>query len=191
MKIYTQTGDQGKTSLLSGERVLKSDVRVRAYGDVDELNAVLGMLIAVLDNGNEGVAAQLAQVQSDLFHAGAWLATGHDARIKAQLVPITGEHCTRIEVWIDGMSATLPELKAFILPGGHPTAAWGHLARTVCRRAERSAIELAQSITEPDQQADVMPIIAFLNRLSDYFFVLARLLNQNAGAADKVWRPRD
>lgn len=191
MKIYTQTGDQGKTSLLSGERVLKSHARVRAYGDVDELNAVVGMLVAALGPDDDALRAELARVQSDLFHAGAWLATGPESEIKAQLVPLTGDDAARLEARIDAMTAALPELKAFILPGGHITAAWGHMARTVCRRAERSVIELAGGPDAPaasEQSEELEPVIVYLNRLSDYFFVLSRHLNHRAGVTDVLWQ---
>lgn len=187
MKIYTQTGDQGKTSLLSGERVLKSHMRVRAYGEIDELNAIVGMLVTSLQGREITLAGQLEQLQSDLFHAGAWLATTEGNDLQGQVRPITRKHCEDMEAQIDKISDQLPELKAFILPGGDAAAGWSHVARTVCRRAERSVVELLQGDAGADEA--LQPIAAFLNRLSDYFFVLARYLNHVAGVADKIWRP--
>lgn len=189
MKIYTQTGDQGKTSLLSGERLFKDHIRVRAYGEVDELNAVIGALSAALPANAAGVAEELKQIQSDLFHAGAWLATTPDTEPQGRLTPVTLAHSRRIEASIDAMEAQLPELKSFILPAGHPTATWAHLARTVCRRAERTAVELARQSGEAQARDEALAaILVFLNRLSDYLFVLARWLNQNAGVADVPWQ---
>lgn len=190
MKIYTQTGDKGKTSLLSGERMFKDHIRVRAYGEVDELNAVIGALAATLPDEVEPVTPALKQIQSDLFHIGAWLATTPDAEPRGRLTSVGEEHIRRIEAWIDGIQSRLPELKAFIIPGGHATAAWAHIARTVCRRAERTVVELARQTREDDRphEQELLNVIAFINRLSDYFFVLARFLNQRAGVADVVWR---
>ncbi|MFZ1987105.1 MAG: cob(I)yrinic acid a,c-diamide adenosyltransferase [Desulfatitalea sp.] len=189
MKIYTQTGDQGNTSLLSGERVPKSHPRIRACGDVDELNAVVGVLVSALAPGVDSVAAELRQIQSDLFQVGAWLSATPASETQARLIPIGADYGRRIERLIDAMTPSLPELKAFILPGGHMSAAWSHMARTVCRRAERTVIELAGHSDSPSAgRDDLAPVIVFLNRLSDYFFVLARLLNQKAGISDAVWQ---
>lgn len=193
MKIYTQTGDQGKTSLISGERVPKSHPRVRACGEVDELNAVVGALAAHLPPGSEAVMTELRRIQSDLLQVGAWLSATPGSETQIRLTPMGPEAARRIEDLIDALSAGLSELKAFILPGGHASAAWSHVARTVCRRAERSVIELTtQSEARPDGQPTVAsplgPVVMFLNRLSDYFFVLARYLNQQAGIADISWQ---
>jgi cob(I)alamin adenosyltransferase len=193
MKIYTQTGDQGKTSLISGERVSKSHPRVRACGEVDELNAVVGALAAYLPSGSETVLAQLRQIQSDLLQVGAWLSAMPDSETQSRLTPMGPETAGRIEALIDALSTGLPELKAFILPGGHASAAWSHVARTVCRRAERTVIELTtQAEARPDGQSTAVSplrsVVMFLNRLSDYFFVLARYLNQQAGIADVPWQ---
>ncbi|WP_054032964.1 cob(I)yrinic acid a,c-diamide adenosyltransferase [Desulfatitalea tepidiphila] len=189
MKIYTQTGDQGKTSLFSGERVVKSDARIHAYGDIDELNSVVGALIAVLLPDTEAAEVQLKEIQSDLFQVGAWLAATSGSEAQARLNSITIGYSQRIESWIDGMDAQLPELKSFILPGGHPTAGWAHIARTVCRRAERAVILLAEQEAAAGRSFEgFAPIVAFINRLSDYFFVLARWLNQHAGVGDVQWQ---
>ncbi|MBI5894458.1 MAG: cob(I)yrinic acid a,c-diamide adenosyltransferase [Desulfobacterales bacterium] len=193
MKIYTQTGDQGKTSLISGERVPKSHPRVRACGEVDELNAVVGALAAHLPPGSEVVMAELRRIQSDLLQAGAWLSATPDSETLGRLTPMGLEPVRRIEALIDAISAGLPELKAFILPGGHVSAAWSHVARTVCRRAERTVIELTiqedpRPAGPPAAHSYLGPVVMFLNRLSDYFFVLARHLNQQAGMADVPWQ---
>lgn len=184
MKIYTQTGDQGKTSLLSGERVSKSHVRIQAYGEVDELNSFIGALVAALGAGSDSITAQLQQIQSDLFHAGAWLSAASATRSIQGLTPVGPAHGGRLESLIDAMEAQLPELRSFILPGGAPPAVWSHLARTVCRRAERRVIELIERAGPEDGLND---ILIYLNRLSDYFFVLARFLNHRAGAAETTW----
>jgi cob(I)alamin adenosyltransferase len=188
MKIYTQTGDRGKTSLLSGERVPKTHVRINAYGDVDELNAVIGALIAAMVPESDAIAP-LKQIQSDLFQVGAWLAATPGSEPRGRLMPVTQVHSARIEASIDKMQAELPDLTAFILPGGCLPAAWAHVARTVCRRAERSVIDLAEDAGEQAGETQALgPAIAFMNRLSDYFFVLARWLNHQAGVADVIWR---
>ena len=191
MKIYTKTGDQGKSSLLSGERVAKNDARIKAYGEVDELNSVIGAVASVLPGGTEPLSEQLQTVQSDLFSVGAWLATTPGAPVADQLVPVDDAAVMRLEAYIDALDALLPELRAFILPGGHPAAAQAHIARTVCRRAERHAIDLLDSATagERDAQMNLLaPILAYLNRLSDYLFVAARYCNHAAGVPDTVWR---
>jgi cob(I)alamin adenosyltransferase len=184
MKIYTGTGDGGKTSLFSGERIAKDDARIEAYGAVDELNAVVGALLAALPEGPQRaeIERQLTRVQSDLFHVGAWLATTPGSPSAGHLPPLTPEPGERLEKEIDAMQAQLPELNAFILPGGHPAAAWAHMARTVCRRAERRAVVLAAG------SASTENLLVYLNRLSDYFFVLARYCNRLAGVEDALWR---
>lgn len=190
MKVYTQTGDRGKTSLLSGERILKSHLRIRAYGEVDELGAVIGVLAAALTSRQESVLAVLQTIQSDLFQMGAWLSATPGSEAQKQLTPISESHWRALEGYIDMLSAGLPELKSFILPGGLPASAWAHMARTVCRRAERGVIELAVAQSDAGQgEADLVDVRIYLNRLSDYFFVLARYLNHEAGVADVVWRP--
>jgi cob(I)alamin adenosyltransferase len=197
MKIYTQTGDRGKTSMLSGERVAKDHVRIDAYGEIDELNAGIGILIAFLEPGADRPAAdqvdqvkdQLLGIQSDLFVTGAWLAATPDSEARKRLAPLTETHTQAIESFIDAMQAQLPELKSFILPGGHVAAAWAHLVRTVCRRVERAVVHLDR--TQDQQESgrdDLKPVVAYINRLSDYFFVLARYLNQKAEVADLIWR---
>ena len=188
MKVYTGTGDQGKTSLFSGERLPKNDARIEAYGVVDELNAIVGALVAAMPgaSGAEKVKAQLVRIQCDLFHVGAWLATTPQSPAAEHLTPFTGEQQRWVEEQIDAMEVRLEPLNAFILPGGHPSAAWAHVARTVCRRAERQAVGLARQAPLSFEGAQEM--LVYLNRLSDYFFVLARYCNHLAGVEDELWR---
>jgi cob(I)alamin adenosyltransferase len=186
MKIYTGTGDRGKTSLFSGERVSKKDLRIEAYGDVDELNSILGAIDAASSGSGADIGKDLRRIQSDLFHLGAWLATTPDSPTAAMLQRLEEDAAGRLEADIDRMEATLPVLGGFILPGGHPAAAWAHVARTVCRRAERRVTALA----DREDHADPLPTIrVYLNRLSDFLFVLARHINRRCGIADTVWKP--
>lgn len=187
MKVYTRTGDAGKTSLFSGERLEKSDIRIDTYGDVDELNAVFGALIAALpeESQAEAVRGQLIEIQSDLFLAGAWLATTENSPSAERLAPFPEDAVQRLEAQIDAMETGLEPLQSFILPGGHPSAAWAHVARTICRRAERKAVALAN---QQVMAAGGNHLLAYLNRLSDYCFVLARYCNQVAGDTDVVWQ---
>jgi cob(I)alamin adenosyltransferase len=187
MKIYTATGDKGRTSLFSGERIAKDDARIEAYGAVDELNAIVGAVMAALPEAPQSAElhGQLSQVQSDLFQVGAWLATTPDSPSTAHLPPMTSDSWQRLEMLIDAIQSELGELNAFILPGGHPSAGWAHMARTACRRAERRAVALAgSSDTRP---VSVENILAYMNRLSDYFFVLARYCNHLAGVEEITW----
>jgi len=186
VKIYTGSGDRGRTSLFSGERVPKDHRRIEAYGDLDELNSALGALAAA-SAGQPAVQAELARVQSDLFHLGAWLATTPEAPAAAALEPIDPQRSARLEAAIDRMEEGLPPLKGFILPGGHPSAAWAHLARTVCRRAERRVVGLAADGGPPAAQEQLQRTIVYLNRLSDFLFVLARHLNRLQGVDDVRW----
>ena len=180
MKIYTKTGDSGQTSLLAGGRVSKDSIRVTAYGDTDELNAVLGL---VLTTEPQELEQQLLQVvQQDLFAIGARLAspvTPESAASDRTALPV--ERIGEFERAIDRFEAELPPLQSFILPGGTPKAAALHLARTVCRRAERSVVTLHGTAEVPAE------ILTYLNRLSDLLFMLARLANHRAGVADASW----
>ncbi len=176
LKIYTKTGDEGETGLFGGGRVPKDDPRVRAYGDVDELNATLGFG-AALEPGDFELET-LHTIQRDLFSIGAELATPDPAKVRDS---VTADHVSALEQVIDTHEATLPVLKNFILPGGTPKAAAFHLARTTCRRAERSVVTLAR-------EHQINPVIIhYLNRLSDLLFVLARAVNKRAGRSDIVW----
>lgn len=186
MKIYTGTGDRGKTSLFSGERVSKSSLRIEAYGDLDELNSVMGAVAAALDSEHKELQKEIQSVQGMLLDAGAWMATTPDAASTRFLKPFTEAPAKWLEDAIDRMNASLPELKHFILPGGHLSASLAHMARTVCRRTERRTISLVES--DNDGARDTMAhILVFLNRLSDYLFVLARYCNHLSGQGDLLW----
>jgi cob(I)alamin adenosyltransferase len=179
-KIYTKTGDSGMTGLLGGGRVAKDDLRIDAYGTVDELNAALGMArSAGLDPVFD---ALLARVQDELFAVGSALA---DPNTDGPFQAVIGaEHALRLEAEIDSLDAELPPLSSFILPGGSPAAAHIHLARTICRRAERLVVRLARQPSE-----HVSPTLTvYLNRLSDFLFVLARAVNHRTGIPDVTWR---
>jgi cob(I)alamin adenosyltransferase len=182
-RIYTGTGDEGETGLFGGGRVLKSHPRVEAYGGVDELNAVLGWTRVHVTE--PVIADHLASVQPDLFALGAHLATQRRGGGNAPTLPeLPASRITELEQWIDDAEAQLPALRAFIMPGGSPGGAALHVARTVCRRAERSIVELAGS-----EEVDPS-IIVYMNRLSDLLFVWARRENQHAGASETQWLPR-
>ncbi len=176
MKIYTKTGDAGETSLIGGERVRKDHRRIEAYGTVDELNSHLGVVRATWPQG--AIDAQLNEVQCDLFEIGAFLAT-HAPNEKFHGAP--EEHIEALEREIDRMDAELAPLKNFVLPGGSAPAATLHVARTVCRRAEREVVALG----EPGD--DMSRAIRYLNRLSDYLFVAARYANRRLEVADVPW----
>jgi len=183
MKVYTGSGDRGKTSLFSGERISKNDLRIEAYGDVDELNSVIGGLIAGLPEALEPLTDELTRIQGDLLDVGAWLATTPGSAAVEMLSPFKPEKVAWLEAAIDRLDENLPPLKGFILPGGHPAGAWAHIARTVCRRAERHALKVAP--VPQDESARM--ILTYLNRLSDYMFVLARYCNQQTGTAETLW----
>jgi cob(I)alamin adenosyltransferase len=178
-KIYTRGGDKGETSLGDGRRVAKHDLRVAAYGTVDEANAVIGLARLHTDGDAD---AMLARIQNDLFDLGADLCTPETGRKAEGALRIVEQQIERLENEIDAINAGLRPLTSFILPGGSPAAAYLHLARTVSRRAERLICELAES--EPVNTAAVR----YINRLSDHLFVLARHLN-NGGTNDVLWVP--
>jgi cob(I)alamin adenosyltransferase len=183
-RIYTRTGDDGTTALVSGERRLKSDLRVDAYGTVDETNAAIG-LARLHTGGDVELDAMLARIQNDLFDLGADLATPENKTgTAAPALRIVGDQVDRIEREIDHLNAGLSTLRSFVLPGGTPTAAALHLARTVCRRAERLMVCLAQNPGEPVGE----PALRYMNRLSDFLFVASRHANER-GAKDVLWVP--
>ncbi|SHK97525.1 cob(I)yrinic acid a,c-diamide adenosyltransferase [Rhodothermus profundi] len=181
MKIYTRTGDDGTTGLFGGGRVPKSHPLIAAYGTVDELNAWLGLARTQLLSEESDLETLLQRLQGMLFEVGADLATPLDSR--ARTVRIKADHIDSLEREIDRLEAQLPPLKTFILPGGAPAAATLHVARTVCRRAERLVVEaLQQETLNPE-------VLRFLNRLSDLLFVLARWVNHRRGTAETPWMP--
>ena len=179
VKIYTRTGDTGQTSLFDNSRVSKADARVDAYGEIDELNACLGVALAVGVDGD--VARALESIQKDLFALGARLADP-SSRIAGRVTKaaVTTADVERLEHIIDGLEAELPALRRFILPGGALAGALLHQARTVCRRAERRVIGLGADEVEPI-------LIVYLNRLSDLLFVMARTVNHRAGVPEVEW----
>lgn len=184
MKIYTRTGDTGQTGLFGGARVAKTHPRVEAYGEVDELNSAIGLALSLADDGPADLVASLRHTQDRLFDVGADLATPPDTAAGGWLTRVPDAWATELESAIDALSASLPPLTAFILPGGTPLAGALHLARTVCRRAERRVLAAAA-----DGEAIGAPVIVYLNRLSDFLFVAARYANARAGVADVPWRP--
>lgn len=189
MKIYTGTGDCGRTSLFSGERVSKSSPRIEAYGDLDELNSVIGAVASSLETGEPALTDEIQAVQAMLLDAGAWLAATPGAASTQFLTPFTGEPTEFLESAIDRMSDVLPELKQFVLPGGNLAASLAHMARTVCRRTERRVIELVEGEDGGAAPTEAMAhILVFLNRLSDYLFVLARYYNHLTGIEDVLWK---
>ena len=188
MRIYTGSGDRGKTSLFSGERLSKSDLRVEAYGDVDELNSFLAGLVAALPPAEGELAEEIEQIQSVLLHIGARLAVTPGSPVSAELEEITEKHSKGLEGAIDRIDESLPALKDFLLPGGHMSAVWAHLARTVCRRAERHVVRLSASQTGIGDSDQLRNVIVYLNRLSDYLFMVARFCNKIHGFPDTVWK---
>lgn len=180
MKIYTKKGDKGETSLLGGTRVKKSNIRIETYGTVDELNSWIGLIrdqsIDVL------VKKFLLHVQDRLFTMGSHLASDPN-RPKARIPDIIEEDILALEKEIDKMNEVLPEMRSFVLPGGHTVISYCHITRCVCRRAERCAVHLASEEAVEDI------IIKYLNRLSDYFFVLARKLSQDFHVEEVPWKP--
>ncbi len=179
MKIYTRTGDTGETGLLGGTRVSKADPRVGAYGEVDEVNAWLGLVRAsALD---AGMATMIERIQRDLFAIGARLADpeGKVAN-RVEKTAVTDEDVTRLEGWIDQLESEVPVARRFILAGGSPSGASLHVARTICRRAERAVVGLGGEHVESE-------ILVYLNRLSDLLFVMARVANRRVGAPELEW----
>ena len=180
VKIYTRTGDAGETALFDGTRVPKSNSRVATYGDVDELNATLGMARALLTGSSSSqLAEMLEQIQRDLFALGSRLADpSHKIAHRVTKAAITTESSTRLEGWIDLLESELPPLRRFILPGGSSAGASLHVARTICRRAERAMVALG------DVDRD---LLVYVNRLSDLLFVMARAANHRAGSPELEW----
>jgi cob(I)alamin adenosyltransferase len=182
-RIYTRTGDRGLTRLATGEPVAKSSPRVQAYGEVDETNACVG-LCRLHTGGDPEMDAMLARIQNELFDLGADLATPPEPKPEWEVLRVTADQVARLETEIDAMNSALEPLNSFVLPGGTPLAAHLHLARTVCRRAERRVSELAADAA----QAISPESLIYLNRLSDHLFVASRRANAQAGG-DVLWKP--
>jgi cob(I)alamin adenosyltransferase len=180
MKIYTRTGDRGETALFGGGRVEKCNPRVVSYGEVDELNACLGCVRTQHDLGAD-MQDMLEHLQKDLFAIGARLAAPVEPRSeRVAKAGVDDNDIKRLEAWIDGLQAELPPLRRFILPGGGGAGAWLHLSRTVCRRAERAIVNLG--VDNVDDH-----LLAYMNRLSDLLFVLARAMNHRTGRPETEW----
>lgn len=186
MKIYTKTGDKGTTSLYGGDRVSKNHMRIHTFGEVDELNSYIGLIRSY--NNQKKIDNQLQIIQNSLFDIGAELATPENKMILANGKPrlkslISEKYITQLEKWIDTMDEQLPTLTQFILPTGNVPTSISHIARTICRRVERSIISLTKA-------EEIRPILQkYLNRLSDYLFVLARYLGNKAGVKEIFWAP--
>jgi cob(I)alamin adenosyltransferase len=192
MKIYTKTGDQGKTRLIGGECVDKYNPRVECYGTVDELNSHIGLAIQWLENEKplQPLLAELLKIQHELFNLGSLLACEKSEQIPL-LPAISMDHVNKLENSIDQMTLPLPALKNFILPGGSLPAAQLHIARTVCRRAERLSVELIGVLREnlsPVELENLEVCLIYLNRLSDYLFTAARFTNLRTGRIDQIWQ---
>ena len=184
-RVYTRTGDRGETRLAGGQRVKKDDARIEAYGTVDELMSVLGMVLATAEgqgNWTARLSAILARVQNELFNLGATLAM-REEDVRPTTPRILPRHVKQLERDIDALNRDLPALTSFVLPGGGPVAAHLHQARTVCRRAEREVIRLGRAETLPAEA------IRYLNRLSDYLFVAARFAARASGHGEPLWEP--
>jgi len=182
LKIYTKTGDNGTTSLIGGTKVLKSDPRIEAYGTVDELNSYVGLCYDLITDRSQQEV--LRGVQDRLFTIGASLACDPEKEPRMKIPDLKEEDITSLENEIDKMTSVLPEMKNFILPGGHPTVSHLHIARCVCRRAERCCVRLLEHETENSI------IVKYLNRLSDYLFVVARYTAYQLKLEETAWRPR-
>jgi len=181
MKIYTKTGDKGQTSLIGGTRVPKHHIRVEAYGTIDELNSHVGLIRD--QQIDEGTKQSLIGIQVRLFAIGSILASDPE-KSKMNIPDLKEEDISFLEKEMDKMDETLPEMHSFILPGGHTTVSFCHIARCVCRRAERLTIHLSENSFVPDL------VIIYLNRLSDYLFVLSRKLTRDLQAQEVLWKPR-
>ena len=182
-KIYTKTGDKGNTSLIGGTKVPKSDIRIETYGTVDELNSWIGNINDQLQDVE--FTEELKEIQDRLFTIGSALATDGEKEPKMKLPDLHEADITFLENRIDAMTAALPPMKSFILPGGHPVVSSIHIVRCVCRRAERLAVNMQVNDLFIDEK-----IIQYLNRLSDYLFTLARYAGQKLGAKEVPWKPR-
>ena len=180
MRIYTRTGDDGSTGLFGGSRIGKDELRIEAYGTIDELNAWIGKVAS--HDASEPWRGKLQAIQGELFTLGSHLATT-DANMAKKLPPLDEDGAGTLEAWMDTMESDLPPLTHFVLPGGHPAAADAHVARTVCRRAERRCVALSR-------EEEITPLgLRYLNRLSDALFMLGRWLTHATGNAEIPWVP--
>lgn len=183
MKIYTKAGDQGKTSLIGGTRVPKSHIRIESYGTVDELNSFIGLLNDLVVDAK--INADLKEIQDRLFTVGSSLACDPEKESALRIPDLKEEDILRLELSMDAMNEVLAPMKSFIIPGGHQAISTAHIARCVCRRAERWCVNMQ----EEDLFVETL-VIKYLNRLSDYLFTLARYIGHLNGVADLPWKPR-
>lgn len=182
--LYTRSGDTGMTSLVGGDRVKKNSVRLEAYGTIDELSSALGM-VASDTNTPQDLREDLHRIQNELFNIGCYLATDVKAGEESQCRSLAdGMEIEQMEKWIDILDAATPKINKFVLPGGCERSAKSHMARVICRRAERRVLDLAE-----ESYVDPM-ILSYLNRMSDYLFILARNFNQDAGMPEITWIPK-
>lgn len=181
MKIYTKKGDTGTTGLIGGTRILKSSLRIESYGTIDELNSHIGLI----RDQEIGVnyKSQLLEIQDRLFTIGSSLASDPE-KSKMKIPDLLASDVEFLEMWMDEMDKELPEMKSFILPGGHTTVSFCHIARCVCRRAERIIVDLDQN------EFVAQLIITYVNRLSDYLFILCRKIGQDINISEQPWKPR-
>lgn len=181
MKIYTKKGDKGTTGLIGGTRVSKKSIRIDSYGTIDELNSFIGLIRDLITEKKSQI--QLIEIQDRLFTIGSSLAA--DPKKSTMKLPtLVLDDVSALENWIDEMNLALPEMKFFVLPGGHQAVSFCHVARCVCRRAERIVVELSDSeFVEP-------LVLSYLNRLSDYLFTLCRKLSQDLKVKEEIWKPR-
>ena len=183
-KVYTKSGDKGKTQLIGGDKVSKDNPRIDCYGTIDELNATLGMFVSALDgtSAKEALVPKLLRIQNELFNVGTQLATP-DLERRSSMPDIRVAHITALEEEMDLLNESLPDLRSFVLPGGSQASACAHLARTVCRRAERQVVSLAASEYIADRH------LMYLNRLSDALFVFGRYALCADGLPEHLWKP--
>jgi cob(I)alamin adenosyltransferase len=185
-RVYTKAGDQGETALIGGDRVSKASPRIECYGTIDELNATLGMVRTALEQSAAGprLLPAIDRIQNELFNLGAQLATP-DAQRRSQMPPVADRHVSALEVLMDELNDDLPALQSFVLPGGGWASSCFHLARTVCRRAERLVVALSRT-------DDVEPLsVQYLNRLSDALFVMGRWAAKKDARTEPVWEPEN
>jgi cob(I)alamin adenosyltransferase len=182
MKIYTKKGDSGTTGLIGGTRLPKHHIRIESYGNVDELNSYIGLIRDM--NTNPEVTTQLLEIQDRLFTIGSHLAADPEKN-SMKLPELHSSDIENLEKWIDAMDATLEPMKAFVLPGGNPLVSHTHIARCVCRRAERSIVHLAAN------ESVEATISSYMNRLSDYLFILSRKFTLDLNATETPWKPRN
>ncbi len=183
MKIYTKAGDQGKTSLIGGTRVPKSHIRIESYGTVDELNSFIGLLSDLVEDAK--IKTDLKEIQDRLFTVGSSLACDPEKESALRIPDLKEEDITGLELAMDQMNEVLAPMKSFIIPGGHQAISTAHIARCVCRRAERWCVNMQ----EEDLFVETL-VVKYLNRLSDYLFTLARYIGHLNGVADQPWKPR-